>query len=176
MIALRDLIFVLFHRTQHSRASREHGDDEWVSVDCWSSAAHHPSVLGDEHVVRAHIPHASIAILGQHETVGAKCEAAALPTLNRVSRGLFHWAPPAARGARKTWRQLVPLAGRLLRYSVIPWLSPVRNFFNRNACGRLQFRDATDRSASVNKLSMYVYTHDYVQGVSSSYVNMKYSI
>lgn len=25
----------------------------------------------------------------------------------------------------------------LLRYSVIPWLSPVRNFFNRNACGRL---------------------------------------
>lgn len=60
--------------------------------------------LGDEHVVRAHIPHASTTVSEQHVAIGANVRQLALPTLNRVSRGLSRRAPPIIRGARHAKR------------------------------------------------------------------------
>lgn len=63
-----------------------------------------PTWLGDEYVVRAHIPHASTTVSEQHMATGANMRWLALPTLNRVSRGLSRRAPPIIRRARHAKR------------------------------------------------------------------------
>lgn len=70
-----------------------------------------PAWLGDEHVVRAHIPHASTTVSEQHATAGANTRRPALPTLNRVSRGLSRRAPPITRRARRAGKLFLQ-AGR----------------------------------------------------------------
>lgn len=72
-----------------------------------------PARPGDEHVVRAHIPHASTALSGWHAGAGARTARLVLPTLNRVSRGLSRRAPPAARRARGARRRFLALSAGL---------------------------------------------------------------
>jgi len=154
-------------------------------VDRRHPSAAGPAQPGDEHVVRAHIPHASTALSGRHAVIGARtaqlfslrwtefragclAEPLLLPG-KHIAQGGDLELSPLSQSNRPAHR----------RCSIIPWLSPVRNFFNRNACSRPQSRDATDRSADVTTpayvctytyICMYIYIHMYVRVHARDYV------
>lgn len=106
-------------RDEARRGEARRGEERRDRARCEESAARGQIVVtpspsarparpqpGDEHVVRAHIPHASTALSGRHAAAGARTARTALPTLNRVSRGLSRRAPPAARKVRGARRRL----------------------------------------------------------------------